>query len=145
MANTQSMVIAVLRAASEPLSSDQILSRVVEQLEPGAAPPARTTISRALENNPLVEKVGRDRWVYLPRAFVGASFRHPLLGIDEQCQRLPIGFEVVTALCPAWTKPDEPIKLTLLLAGGPSLEILIPSAPGLQVWLGLPPESGDAR
>ena len=138
MATVEAMAIAVLRAAGEPLSADQILSRISERQGPEASPPKKATVASALSYNPRCERVGRDLYMYFAHAYAGASFHLPLLGADPQRRRLPIGMEVIAALGSAWTGTEQAIDATLLLADGPSLRVRIPLLPDLGAWLMLP-------
>jgi hypothetical protein len=92
----ESEILKLLRQAEEPLSADQIRERLPADLFAGVANPLQKV--RNLLKQPEVGHVARGRYVYLPEAITGSTFRLPLTGKEAEDGYLRMGLELVYAL-----------------------------------------------
>lgn len=102
-------VLRVLRQAKKPLTGEQILERLPEELHAEWRNP-RQSLANALQQ-PEIAKVARGCYVYLPDRLDGAVFRLPLTGKETNDAHLRVGFELAQALwfrrtMYGWLEPD---------------------------------------
>jgi hypothetical protein len=116
----ESELLKLLRQAEEPLTADQILERLPAALFTDVANPRQKV--RNLLQHPDVGHAARGRYVYLPDAITGSTFRLPVTGKEAEDGYLRIGLELVYALwfrrIDAWAGVPEGSSATCELPDG---------------------------
>lgn len=98
--STTDLVLRVLREAHEPLSVEEILSRV-QKLAPVHSANPKNTMRKAISQMFLVQPTSDGRYAYLPYLLKENHFRHSIEIEAFRHRYFLIGPELVTALWPA--------------------------------------------
>ena len=97
--STTDLVLRVLREAHEPLTVEEILSRV-QKLAPVHSANPKNTMRKAISQMFLVQPTDDGRFGYLPYLLADNRFRHPIERGALMRQSFHLGPELVTALWP---------------------------------------------
>ncbi len=98
--STTDLVLRVLREAREPLTVEEILSRV-QKLAPVHSANPKNTMRKAISQMFLVQSTRDGRYAYLPYLLAGSHFRHPISREELLNRYFLLSPELVTALWPS--------------------------------------------
>jgi Plasmid pRiA4b ORF-3-like protein len=93
----EQQVWQALREAREPLTTDQLLEHLPASVR-AAKPKPRQWLTNSILKPPVVGRVRRGAYVYLPDHVDGSTLRVPLVGSEADDGRLYLGQEVAAAL-----------------------------------------------
>ena len=120
---TSRAVAEVLQAATEPLTTAEIVQRIQPMGAGRTARPEATVRSALLENALIATLGGRPaHYAWWPNHLPGCFFRQPLSQLNCETGELPLTSEVWSALWPDFLAGRaRPATISIELSNGPAL------------------------